>query len=58
VAVCGHDYILAAAESRRDFACRDEAGIPIYSSTHPTAGFFINGTTSPRTFGVRAGIKF
>ena len=32
--------------------------IPIYSSTHPTAGFFINGTTAPRTFGVRAGYKF
>ncbi|HVR89697.1 MAG TPA: TonB-dependent receptor [Novosphingobium sp.] len=31
---------------------------PIYSSTHPTAGFFINGTTAPRTYGVRAGIKF
>ncbi|MEY2926568.1 MAG: hypothetical protein RL367_1045, partial [Pseudomonadota bacterium] len=32
--------------------------IPIYSSTHPTAGFFINGTTPPRTYGVRAGVKF
>ncbi|WP_310533691.1 TonB-dependent receptor [Novosphingobium sp.] len=32
--------------------------IPIYSSTHPTAGFFINGTTPPRTYGVRASIKF
>ncbi len=32
--------------------------IPIYSSTHPTAGFFINGTTAPQTYGIRAGFKF
>ena len=31
---------------------------PNYSSTHPTASILIAGTTTPRTFGMRAGIKF
>lgn len=31
---------------------------PNYSSTHPTANILIAGTTTPRTFGVRAGFKF
>jgi iron complex outermembrane receptor protein len=31
---------------------------PNYSSTHPSANILIAGTTTPRTFGVRAGIKF
>lgn len=32
--------------------------IPIYSSLHPTANFLIDGTTAPRTFGVRVSGKF
>ena len=32
--------------------------IPIYSSTHPTAGFLIAGATAPRTYGVRLSGKF
>ena len=31
---------------------------PNYSSTHPSASILIAGTTTPRTFGMRAGIKF
>ena len=32
--------------------------IPIYSSLHPTENFLIDGTTAPRTFGVRVAGKF
>ena len=32
--------------------------IPIYSSTHPSANLLIAGTTPPRTFGLRASVRF
>ena len=32
--------------------------IPVYTSTHPSASLLIAGTTPPRTYGLRASVKF
>jgi len=32
--------------------------IPVFSAVHPTANILINGTTAPRTYGLRATVKF